>query len=608
MRNNNLLLVLSIVSLFFIAGCSEDDTSNGQTPDNPETIADYIANTAELSLLNEAILRVGLDTSLDGTDDYTLFAPNNAAFENFLTANEYESVSEIPIETLQQVLLNHLLAGNLQASNLQGFRNTFSEALDYPLSLFASNNNGITVNGNATVVNADITRSNGVIHEVNALIDVLTTSGMAQASSEFSRFEELLNAASQNGTDYIELLSFEKITYTVMVPSNQAFQDLFSLMGVSGFDEIPAKVLRDILDHHIIVGENLRSDGLEQNQAITTNTGEDLVVTIGESIGFVDATGNPAGVVTADVQTLNGVMHKIDRVLWSQSTLETLDPTITRWVQVDPDFSILETALQVTGLDAVLDDRNSEYTLLAPNNAAFSSFLQGEDVDDLPVDELTSLLLNHVIAGGVMSGDLSNGYVNTQATFNGGSDLLSMYVDTTNGVQFNGMSTVSQADVSLANGVIHVVDAVITHPTLVTFVTADPNLSTLTAALTRDDQPDYVSTLSTEMGSGDTPFTLWAPNNAAFDALLLELGLGDLSEIDGATLTATLNTHVVAQSNLRAEDLVSGPLATLGDEITVDADNATLTDGNGRTSNIQEVNIQASNGVLHFIDIVLLPQ
>ena len=59
---------------------------------------------------------------------------------------------------------------------------------------------------------------------------------------------------------------------------------------------------------------------------------------------------------------------------------------------------------------------------------------------------------------------------------------------------------------------------------------------------------------------------------------------------------------------MRAEDLVDGTVTTLGADLIVNAANATLTDPNGRVSNIIVVNVQAVNGVIHAIDKVLLPQ
>ncbi|MGI9593892.1 MAG: fasciclin domain-containing protein, partial [Patiriisocius sp.] len=79
-------------------------------------------------------------------------------------------------------------------------------------------------------------------------------------------------------------------------------------------------------------------------------------------------------------------------------------------------------------------------------------------------------------------------------------------------------------------------------------------------------------------------------------------------DVDGAILTATLNTHVVSGANVRAEDLVSGTVATLGDDLQIDATTAIITDPNGRTGQVIVTNVQAANGVIHAIDTVLLPQ
>jgi len=101
---------------------------------------------------------------------------------------------------------------------------------------------------------------------------------------------------------------------------------------------------------------------------------------------------------------------------------------------------------------------------------------------------------------------------------------------------------------------------------------------------------------------------VFAPTNDAFGDLLDELGASSLADIDGATLTATLNTHVIAGANVRAEDLTDGVVGTLGDDITISAGDATITDPNGRVSNIVATNVQAINGVVHAIDKVILPQ
>lgn len=182
-----------------------------------------------------------------------------------------------------------------------------------------------------------------------------------------------------------------------------------------------------------------------------------------------------------------------------------------------------------------------------------------------------------------------------------------MYINTDSGVTINGVADVIAPDITAANGVVHVVDAVIDLPTVVTFAVADPTFSNLVTALTRPDQPNFVSVLSTPNGTAPAPFTVFAPTNDAFADLLMELGVGGLGDIDGQTLTAVLNMHVIAEANVRAEDLVSGTVTTLGGDITIDANNATITDPDGRVINIIVVNVQAANGVIHAVDKVILP-
>ncbi len=284
--------------------------------------------------------------------------------------------------------------------------------------------------------------------------------------------------------------------------------------------------------------------------------------------------------------------------------------TIADFVASNDDYTSLKAALDKAGLTATLETQG-DFTVFAPDNDAFAAFLTANGfatLDDVPTDLLTNVLLNHVVSGKVEASDLQTGYINTLATETTSGANLSMYVNTSSGVRLNGISTVTTADLQADNGVIHAVNTVIALPTVVTFAVADPTFSILVSALTRPDQPDFVTVLSTSAGTSPAPFTVFAPTNDAFAALLVELGASGLNDIDGPTLTAALNTHVIAGANVRSEDLVDGTVSTLGADLEVDASNATLTDPNGRVSNIIVVDVQASNGVVHAIDKVLLPQ
>ena len=278
-----------------------------------------------------------------------------------------------------------------------------------------------------------------------------------------------------------------------------------------------------------------------------------------------------------------------------------------------PDLSNLVAALSVADGNLVDVLSGGEFTVLAPTNEAFETFLAANgfmSLSEVPTDVLSNILLNHVISGTVNSTNLvdaGSGYSTTNAS-NMDGDNLSLYFDTSSGVTFNGISSVVAADIVASNGIVHVVDEVIGLPTVVTFAVSNPALSTLVAAMTTEGlSVDIVSILSST--DEPSPFTVFAPTNDAFGSLLAELELNALGDIPVDILEATLGTHVAPEANVRSTDLVDGmSVNTISSTITVSlSDGAKLIDSGGRESNIVAVDIQAYNGVVHVIDNVLLP-
>ena len=314
---------------------------------------------------------------------------------------------------------------------------------------------------------------------------------------------------------------------------------------------------------------------------------------------------NSASEVTIpDVMASNGIVHVVDQVI-------TL-PTVVDHAVNNSNFSSLVAALGAAEGDLVtVLSGEGPFTVLAPDDAAFTTFLDGADLADVDAGVLSQILLNHVISGAITSTDLTTlveGYSNTNAS---GPNMtnLSIYFNTSNGVMFNGSSTVTTADIVGTNGIIHAVDSVIDLPTIATFATSNPALSNLVAALQYADTGmptvPYINTVS-DADAG--PFTVFAPTDAAFGDLLTELNANALTDLPTATVDAVLTYHIVA-ANVQSSQLTSGTVNTLGGNITADATNFTLVDANNRTSNIITtlVDIQATNGVVHAIDKVILP-
>jgi uncharacterized surface protein with fasciclin (FAS1) repeats len=287
--------------------------------------------------------------------------------------------------------------------------------------------------------------------------------------------------------------------------------------------------------------------------------------------------------------------------------------SITNLINTSSNYTFLAYALDKTDLSKVLDG-SEKYTLLAPSNMAFRDFLINngfQSIDDIPEDLLKQVLLNHVMTDVLEYRDIESGYYSTVATSNSSSTPLSMYIEQINmRVTINGAARITQGNVRATNGIVHAVNAVIPIPTVVTFVTSDYNLANLRTALTRNDLTvNYVNILSTQTESAPAPFTVFAPTDQAFFNLLTELNYQSLSDIDEPTLRATLNHHVIAESNALSTDLSDNlELTTLGGKITANVTGgATITDGNNRVSKITAVDIQANNGVIHVIDKVILP-
>ncbi len=132
--------------------------------------------------------------------------------------------------------------------------------------------------------------------------------------------------------------------------------------------------------------------------------------------------------------------------------------------------------------------------------------------------------------------------------------------------------------------------------TIVDVAAGNPDFSTLVAAV------EAAGLLETLSGTG--PFTVFAPTNEAFEAL--PAGVLDtlLLPENKETLTKVLTYHVVPGE-------VTSDLVTAGDVATVEGSTIAITTDGGvqinGTTTVTAVDVEASNGVIHVIDAVLIP-
>lgn len=261
-----------------------------------------------------------------------------------------------------------------------------------------------------------------------------------------------------------------------------------------------------------------------------------------------------------------------------------------------PKFKNLIKALVKTNLISTV--AKNEFTVFAPTDQAFETLfatLGINGIEDLTAEQLTPILLYHVVSGKVPSSALSSGYV---PTVNGAA----VKIDVSSMVMVN-ESTVTIADIRAANGIIHVIDQVLLPPSMNLVETAlsyDPEFSILVQAVVKAELTDVLAT--------GGPYTVFAPTNDAFVALLGELGITGLDDLDKETLTKVLLYHVV-DGRVFSSDLSSGSVPTLNGSFSIDVSTLKITDANGREAGLipSLLDVQATNGVIHVIDKVILP-
>ncbi|MCB8999764.1 MAG: fasciclin domain-containing protein [Bacteroidales bacterium] len=267
--------------------------------------------------------------------------------------------------------------------------------------------------------------------------------------------------------------------------------------------------------------------------------------------------------------------------------------TVVDVIVNSPDHTTLETAVVAAGLvDALSGD--GPFTVFAPTDAAFAALPAGT-LDALladPTGQLKEILLYHVVSGKVLSTDLSDGMMAT--TLLGKDITITINGD---GVFINN-AKVTVADVMADNGVVHVIDAVLLPPTntVVDVIVNSADHTTLETAVVAAGLVDALS--------GDGPFTVFAPTDAAFAALpagtldaLLADPTGQLKDI--------LLYHVVSGKVL-STDLSDGMMATtlLGKDISITINGDGVFINNAK---VTVADVMADNGVVHVIDAVLVP-
>jgi transforming growth factor-beta-induced protein len=543
-----------------------------------ETVADIAIDNDFTSLTAALVTAELLPAVTNPFADLTVFAPDNDAFDNLATALGTDIDGLLALDNLSDILLYHVLGGSTLSTDITNgaIVTPLNDANTIKLTLTSG---GMVYANQAMVTLADLTASNGVVHAIDAVIlpnetvaDIAIDNGFSSLTAAIVT-AELLPAVTDPLADL-----------TVFAPDNASFDNLATALGTDIDGLLALQNLPEILLYHVLAGSTLSTD--ITNGAIVTplNDANTIKLTL-TSGGMVYA--NQAMVTIADLTASNGVVHAIDAVILPNETVAD--------IAIDNGFSSLTAALVTAELLPAVTDPLADLTVFAPDNTSFDNLATalGTDIDGLlALENLSDILLYHVLAGSTLSTDITNGALVTPLN---DANTIKLTL-TSGGMVYANQAMVTLADLTASNGVVHAIDAVILPNETVVDVAIDNDFTTLTAAvITAELLPALTDPLAS--------FTVFAPTNEAFDDLAEALGT-DLDGILALPILGDVLLYHVIGSEVLSTDLVNGPVTTLnGQDVLVDLTSGVMIND----ANVILADVTASNGVVHVIDAVLVP-
>lgn len=305
-----------IAGLLIFAGCKKDN--NGTM--SAGKIGEIVARVPDFSTLNAAVMKAGLQATLNGPGPLTVFAPDNAAFA--ASGINSAALASLTPDQVKAILLYHTLTSKVMSDDVPAGPNAKVITAGGDSVFVTKNGSGVYING-IKVTQADISASNGVIHKIARVLlppsgDIVATA-QAPGSGLDSLVKAVVVASTAPGGDPTLVTALQNATLTVFAPNNAAFTNLLSALGVKDISEIPVATLVAVLKYHVVAGRAFSSD--LSNGSLMMLAGGNTTVNLtngtngGPTITGSGNGGNKANIIATNIMARNGVVHVIDRVL-----------------------------------------------------------------------------------------------------------------------------------------------------------------------------------------------------------------------------------------------------------------------------------------------------
>jgi len=435
----------------------------------PGTISEFLARDPYLKTLNFAVEAGGLTGALNGKGPFTLFAPDDNAFDAVGRNILDYLLNKDHLKTLDDVLTYHVHAGAVYASQLSNGETV--STLDGAQVLTVSINGNVVKINAAEVIRANLNCSNGVVHAINGVLvpsdfslppkDILT---LAVETAELATLVVAVKAANITAA-----LAMPNGPYTVFAPTNEAFAKIPK--ATLEYLLAHPDELRPILFYHL-TDHRIYADEIKNYQRERTLDGREIAFIVNSTGVFIN---DVSKIIAVNVDATNGVIHLIDTVLipaaleakvarWAaRKSLRVAAPAAQTIVQIavaDPNLSTLVTALTKADLVTALSGAGP-FTVFAPTNQAFADLPPGILNRLLNnTAELKDVLLYHVLSGNVQANQITNGesaptlFAGHNVTF----DVIGQHHEV---IIIDREARVIRPDIEASNGVIHLIDRVL---------------------------------------------------------------------------------------------------------------------------------------------------
>ncbi len=428
---------------------------------NPNTLAQIVAGSPDHTILLQALLKPELAGLLaaasDPTADLTVFAPTDAAFEGVLAVLGKESIDDIPVTLLSEIVSYHILGGAVFSDQLEnGDVPTILAGIPGgpdPEFVTVDLTDGVKIN-TANVTAADLSAVNGVAHVVDAVLLPSYVTYSVGTIAEVVLFDNnfTILAAALRKAELLETVATAP-ALTVFAPTN----DGFVAAGITSLDGLEKEDLDPILKYHVL-GSVVKAADLPASGIAPTLEGGNIY------LGYLNQgrvlVNGLTEITATDIVKTNGVIHVINRTLvppapnvvgiadaMSKMT-ENAEFTVLVSLLTNPDYADI--------LQALTDATN--VTVFAPTDEAFGEIDNGAG---LSVDQISEVLKYHAALGRTFSSSLNEGQtigmLNQQnITIESISGEEIVIKDST-----NDGANVIEVNVHGSNGVIHVLDKVL---------------------------------------------------------------------------------------------------------------------------------------------------